>query len=242
MKLVSLNIERSKHLDIIETFIKKIDPDVLCLQEVMERDILHIKEITNTVDCFFVPMTKYIEEGPDEIFGVAIFSKTKIQNPVAEYYSGTSSTLKEFDAKNHLDTMYRVFITGEVQKNNQVYRLGTTHFTWTPDALSGEIDLAQKRDMEILLPILKKMGEMVFAGDFNVSRGNPVFSLLAESFRDEVPLKYTASIDGKIHRAGPMELMVDGMFTTPRYSAVNVEMVCGVSDHCALVADIVKIG
>lgn len=242
LKLVSLNIERSNHFDLIEAFVREVKPDVLCLQEVMEHDIPYIKRITGTSEHLFAPMTKYIKEGPDAFFGVAIFSKTRILNPSVEYYSGNPHDFKEFDVTNLLDTMYRVFIQGEVQKGNQTYTIGTTHFTWTADALSGEVDLVQRRDMEVLIPLLQRSGEMVFTGDFNTPRGNPTFSMLTDNFKDEVPLKYTTSIDGSIHRAGPMELMVDGMFSTPEYKVSNVEMVCGVSDHCGLVAEVTKAG
>jgi hypothetical protein len=35
--------------------------------------------------------------------------------------------------------------------------------------------------------------------------------------------------------------MVDGVFSTPEYSVSNVSLNFGVSDHAAIVADIVKI-
>jgi hypothetical protein len=46
------------------------------------------------------------------------------------------------------------------------------------------------------------------------------------------------SIDPKLHRAGALQLMVDGLFTTPGYEASDVMLHTGVSDHCAITARI----
>ena len=39
-----------------------------------------------------------------------------------------------------------------------------------------------------------------------------------------------------LHRAGPLDLMVDGLFLSPHYRASNVQLAAGVSDHQAVVA------
>jgi len=240
LKLVSVNIEYNKHFDKVEVFAKSIKPDVLCIQEVIESDVPRIKEITNMSEHIFAPMTKYTKEAPDAIFGIGIFSRVPIINSSAQYYSGNCKDLKVFDQKDLPGTMCRVFLSCEVKIHNQIMKIGTTHFTWTPDALSDRVDPIQEKDMQKLLAILKDSGELVFTGDFNAPRGKPVFTMLADNFKDNVPLKYTTSIDGNIHHKGPMELMIDGIFSTSGYTVSGVEMICGVSDHCALVAEVSK--
>ena len=78
----------------------------------------------------------------------------------------------------------------------------------------------------------------MLCGDFNAPRGGEIFGLLAQKYKDNVPQKYTTSIDGILHRAGPLPFMVDGLFSTPGYTVSHVEMVCGISDHCALIANV----
>ena len=63
---------------------------------------------------------------------------------------------------------------------------------------------------------------------------------LAGRLRDNIPPPVTTSIDGPLHRAGDLGLMVDGMFTTQGYEAREVRVVDGVSDHCALVATVAR--
>lgn len=118
------------------------------------------------------------------------------------------------------------------------FRIGTTHFTWTPD---GEADEVQRTDIESLFAVLEKQGDIIFTGDFNAPRGKEIFSRLAERYHDNVPSEYTTSIDSTLHRAGDLPHMVDGIFSTSGYAVQNVRMVCGVSDHCALVAEVRKV-
>ncbi len=80
----------------------------------------------------------------------------------------------------------------------------------------------------------------VLCGDFNAPRGGEIFSELAARYRDNIPAQYTTSIDASLHRAGDLQLMVDGIFTTPEYQASSVLLHSGVSDHYAVTADITK--
>lgn len=81
----------------------------------------------------------------------------------------------------------------------------------------------------------------MLAGDFNAPRGGESFSAIAARYRDNIPPNYQTSIYAPLHRSGQdLELMVDGLFTTPGYRAENVELTSGMSDHYAIVADIEK--
>jgi len=44
LKLISLNIEKDRHFDLILPFLKKHQPDVILLQEVFSKDIPKIEE------------------------------------------------------------------------------------------------------------------------------------------------------------------------------------------------------
>ena len=57
---------------------------------------------------------------------------------------------------------------------------------------------------------------------------------MSDRFKDNIPLRYTTSIDPNLHRAGALELMVDGLFSTPGYVVSDVALHSGVSDHCAI--------
>ena len=135
-------------------------------------------------------------------------------------------------------------VSATVSLGAVAFTVCTTHFTWSEEGKATE---EQRADMRALLALLEAKKEFVLCGDFNAPRGGEIFEMLSSRYTDNVPPQYKTSIDVNIHRAGrqrPHELadkMVDGLFTTPEYRCTSVELVNGVSDHMAVVAEIAKI-
>ena len=169
--------------------------------------------------------------------GVAIFSRLPVKAQSVRYYVGRPDTVPDSDDNDPLtyNASNRMVVLCDIEKEGNLFRIGTTHFTWTPD---GESTDEQRSDMKALLTLFDGAEEFVLAGDFNVSRGGELFGVLAQRYKDNVPPQYTTSIDGNLHRRGQLNRMVDGIFSTPSYTVSDVEMISGVSDHCALVAQI----
>jgi endonuclease/exonuclease/phosphatase family metal-dependent hydrolase len=116
------------------------------------------------------------------------------------------------------------------------FQFGCTHFTWTPDGNPNE---AQRHDLAVLLDVLKKYPELVLCGDFNIPRAsNELYRLLAERYTDHVPPEIHNSLDPQYHRKPSLVHMVDYIWSTPHYCVEGVRVVCGVSDHCAIVAEV----
>jgi endonuclease/exonuclease/phosphatase family metal-dependent hydrolase len=230
LRFVSLNIERSKHLQRVLPFVASERPDVLCLQEVMEYDLPAFRHLFGA-EGFFAPMNIHIAEGRPGRMGVALFSGLPSKNDLQFYYTGDpaaiDSTTPASKMKNH------VALGATVAKGGARYRIFTTHFVWTPN---GEADGVQRDALAKLLPFLVSQGELALCGDFNAPRGGELFAELASAYKDNIPCRYSTSIDGALHRAGPLPYMVDGLFTTPDYSALDVELRSGLSDHCAILA------
>jgi endonuclease/exonuclease/phosphatase family metal-dependent hydrolase len=78
----------------------------------------------------------------------------------------------------------------------------------------------------------------VLTGDFNAPRGGPIFSELAKVWNDQIPATAKTSIDPQLHRAGSLQLMVDGLFTTSDFHAEDVALHTGLSDHQGITARI----
>jgi endonuclease/exonuclease/phosphatase family metal-dependent hydrolase len=238
LKLVSLNIERSKHLDLIVPFLGQQAPEVACLQEVMEDDIDRISRAMGGAACIFEPMAYRPDESSSPM-GIAIFSHLEIVDKNAHYYSGIQGVVRDSiqSDPSTYNLLNRLVLTSVMRKDGITFRISTTHFTWTPGGIPDDV---QRHDMKALLGILESLGGSVLTGDFNAPRGGEIFAMLTAKYKDNVPAHYTTSIDGSLHKAGPLELMVDGFFSTPVYKVSDIEMVSGVSDHCALVATVSK--
>lgn len=252
MKLISLNVEGSKHWDLINPFLDKELPDALCLQEVFEDDAARLAERLG-MHHVFAPMTLRNHEFNDPqtpllVFGIAMFSRTPFTSTFSQEYHSTGKLLQPDDDKDletKRESMAQVLLFGTIPFGDRTFSIVTTHFTWTPDGLVNQY---QKEDARALLDILSKMpGDIALCGDFNMPRHvDPLYDLFAAKYKDAIPESYISSIDLSLHRSKDIpsavaELsvyMVDYLFLSAGYRAENVRLQSGVSDHCAVVADL----
>lgn len=247
IKLVSLNIERSKHLDLVVPFLKAQKPEIATIQECMDRDIPILEEALGA-KCFYAPLCEFKERAdePRGVYGQAIFFKYPFTSTREEYYSGSRDALYLFgdDKEVEINQVARALSVVEFEKEDAQFRIATTHFTWSPD---GSVTDLQRQDLAALCNLLDGLDEFVLSGDFNAPRGKEIFDTLAARYRDNIPPQYLTSIDANFHRNGKIrpgdfvDKMVDGLFTTPKYIASNVELHAGVSDHMAITATITKL-
>lgn len=238
LKLISVNIERSKHLERVLPFLRGERPQVVCLQELCEIDVPLFREIFPSLH--FVPQTKETElDGRVLVHGCAIATASASTRYDTAYYAGDPAIMPESNAADPSTFINNngVLISADIEGDQGLMRICTTHFTWSADGQATDL---QREHMRSLLDVLTKRDEFVLCGDFNAPRGREIFGMLASRYKDEIPPSYMTSIDASLHRAGNLQLMVDGLFTTPAYTAQNVSLVGGVSDHLAIVAEVRK--
>lgn len=243
LKLICLNLEGHKHLELQMPFFRAQSPDVLCLQEVFESDFIFLKNELALNGAFAPMCTKRLVEG-DGIgkatpWGIAMLSKFPLDDIEKYYYVGDPAVTHEFIRNVTTQAeINKVLMYGRILvPTGDAFVIGTTHFTWTPN---GQADDLQRSDLRALMSKLATIPEIAFCGDFNAPRGREIFTEIARKYKDNIPAHYTTSTDGALHRAGQLELMVDGLFSTPEYQVTNVRLENGVSDHCAIVADVVR--
>ncbi len=236
LKMLSLNIERDNHLPKVLALLEKEKPEVICLQEVHEPDFELLKKKFGFKG-FFAPMLTYprsTAEGKKLVKqGNAFFTILNLVNAESFFYCGKGNApLYQSHEPNGID---RVLIIGTVEKQGKKYTIGITHFTWANDGLTNA---EQKRDLKRLLDYIKKHDELVLCGDFNSPRGGEIHQELSKHLRDNIPLEIKTTIDPQLHRAGPLQLVVDHLWSTPSYKVRNIKFCSGVSDHQAIIAEI----
>jgi endonuclease/exonuclease/phosphatase family metal-dependent hydrolase len=238
LKLVNLNIEGDKHLDRVVPFLKSQNSDVICLQEALDKDVESLKRELQMEGSYFP--TVFMPEGnrggitPGTQWGILVLYTQSPLSIISHHYVQHSETLPIFTNEN-VNSTNRVLVGIECQKAGTVYRVFTTHFTWTP---TGEPDQLQRENLNSLFKILDNYDELVLCGDFNAPRGKEIWDTIAQKYTDNIPSDITTTIDQNLHKAGDLQLVVDGMFSTPRYEVRDMEIVDGLSDHMAIVAHI----
>lgn len=243
IKLISLNIEGNKHLDDrVLPFLLARKPEVITLQEVFLSDVPKIEEALG-MNGIFIPMADVNYENEHlparGLWGILHLTKLNAVEASYQYYYGIEDEIPKFFANQDPNSMNRVLVWQVVEKEGQFYRFATTHFTWSKDGQT--IDL-QKQTYQSMNEILKTFPDVVLTGDFNAPRGREIFTSLSETYTDNIPQDIITTIDNNLHKAkANIQFVVDGCFTSGEYKASEVEVVDGVSDHMAVVATISKL-
>lgn len=237
MKIVSVNIEGKKHLPRIENLIITEEPDVLFLQEIFESDVKFFADLLGG-DGYFVSMS--YKEHFEERQGIATFSKHPVTyEPIL--LSQRDEKLAQYSGRSYEDRLrsqdFYVLLATVTDKDNSVFTFANTHL---PVTEKGEVTEYQIKVIQALSRALGGLS-VVLVGDSNAPRGGEAFAKIAAHYVDNIPAEYTTSIDNALHRAAPLELMIDMLFSTPEYLTQNVRLVTGVSDHCAICAEVMRV-
>ncbi|MEK9151505.1 MAG: endonuclease/exonuclease/phosphatase family protein [Patescibacteria group bacterium] len=235
-KLISINIEGEKHIGRVLDFIHREKPDVLCLQELLERDVPVFEKALDARG-IFAPMGILPIRDAEEIIGVGIFSRLPMSDRQSHHYARYGDRLRLWtdETANPVD---RMLLSTTITVDATPYTIATTHFTWTPD---GEATERQRKDLPALLAVLAEYDEILFCGDMNAPRGREIFDTIAKRYQDHIPPEYLTSLDPEFHRIkGKKHRMVDGLFSSQHYRAEDVRLQSGISDHMAIIATIQK--
>lgn len=229
-------MEKYRHIKRVLPVLAATDLDVICMQEVPEDMVGRIAERFHA-SAFYRSLWKtWCEEFQEErSFGLAVF----VRHGAAVHYDEFSyHTASSTDQPCPQDRIVQ-YIT--VEKDSVLYRIGNTHFTWTPDALPN---FEQYRDMSALLEVIGDRiadNDLILCGDFNAPRGGVIWRKLSLYLHDNIPPHLLTTLDQEYHRASPIFLVVDGMFTSNHYCVTDIEVVGGISDHMLIAGKVVRV-
>lgn len=234
LKLLTLNIESHRHLERVRALIAEQLPDVVCLQEVLERDVESLASIGSYRAKYAI--SAYLEVPDPQSWGMAVLTRVPIRSQSVTYYADEPAIrlLREPNDPR------RVVVMTEVMDEGSVVRIGTTHFTWS---VNGDISDEQLADFARLKRVLSEYPDYVLCGDFNAPRGREMFAIFERelSVTDYLPPHIRSTLDPALHRVGHLELAVDTIFASRDYSVTDVKVLDGVSDHKGILATIERV-
>lgn len=242
VKVITANIEGHRHFEErLLPFVLTEKPEFISFQEVFEVDVPVLKQKLG-MEGQYLPLANITETSIHMShalgsWGIAQLSSLPIVDSGFEYYQGNREYVPDFRPDSDPNSMNRALSWMTVEKEGQEYTFVTTHFIWTPNGDPTEL---QHQKLADIWRILEPLKSYVLMGDFNAPRGRAIFTEMASKLKDNVPPEVTTSIDGSLHKAGNLELMVDGMFSTPDYILSHVRVESGVSDHKVIVAEVSK--
>jgi len=164
LKILQWNIwykEKSKN---IVRVLKKVDADIICVQEIIQhlgKNIDIARDIANKLgyNYFYKEAETWSNRDIKENQGNAIYSKLPILNKTYKYVQKPKHNPP--DATNE----GRVYIEIEVNWNKQAFTIGTTHLSYSH---RFKITPHRKKEIDKLVDIVKcKKSSYIFAGDLN---------------------------------------------------------------------------
>lgn len=239
LKLVTLNIEGYKHFDSVIPFLKHQNADVICLQEVWQKDI-HVLEFALKMRGYFAPLHHMIDEKDSpssrELWGMLILTNRKPVQFAVNYYVESKDSNPDFIWEDP-ETSNRALLIAEIKKDKELFRIITTHFTWSPN---GQSTPKQYKDLGTMIDMLSTYDGFVLCGDFNAPRGRDIWNKIKTHYHDNIPQNILTTLDPNLHRIKNLNYVVDGIFSTPQYLVKNVQVTGGLSDHQAVTAQVFK--
>jgi len=260
LKIIHLNIERSKHIDNVLKLLKEEKPDIVCFQEAMISDIKNIALKLNYQTAFAPRFLIKNNDGEDQE-GSAILSKysiLKIKNykyndklpvNVPVYSEDEPISKKNVRPKNRFLFNYNLLTASIKNSEGKKITVATTHFPVVDHSAPGLADheLGSIKDinelehadiyLERLISNIRLLNDpLIFTADLNNARGEYVYDALAHELVDIVPNSIQSTIDPKLHRKSGLKLVVDTMMTSFNVSVKKFRIIEGISDHKALIS------
>lgn len=134
------------------TFIRTLQPDIICLQERPHENLMTWETIQTAFPEY--PYTLRNEKREDEVLNLAILSKYPLSKPTETYYSDT----------------YNKTMTVNVSAPQRMFRLHNTHLQTTQHVFTRFIENAQRRNAQadsLKIEIRKSGIPTLVCGDFN---------------------------------------------------------------------------
>lgn len=246
MKLITLNVEREKHLDKVPAFLEAENADIVCLQEASAEYEPLLQSLGYQTTSFFMGE---VMVGTAKVVDTVLFASKHPHNATQTYYYRDPMDIPDDTYNEKIDRRHchQGFIFATVTVEDEVWHIATTHFTWTPHGEKPSV--AQHEDLESLLESVRNLPPHVLCGDFNIPRHHsPLYAQLTQVYTDTIPASHASSMDKTFHRLGNdqtkqrlfTDFMVDYIFTQEPYIARDVHLHFGVSDHAAVIAEIEK--
>ena len=166
IKLLQWNIWYKENIANIVSEIKKMDPDVICLQEVTVNHPTY-----NKIDCVkflqkelgmkgYYKYSEKIKGGEGASFGNMILSKYPIKKKKFAYVQKRKGKLGADYADEN-----RIYLEINLSVGKKTLQVGTTHLSYTHKFL--ETEKKRKEAGELLKIVGKKKKNFIFSGDLN---------------------------------------------------------------------------
>jgi endonuclease/exonuclease/phosphatase family metal-dependent hydrolase len=244
MKFLQWNIWYKEKADNIVDLIKKLDPDVICLQELAigPQDNPGISDVAQYI-AEKTGLHYYFEEaqrwrGDDEMdaIGNGIFTKYPITRRYAKHVQVPTEDFTDYAHEG------RIYIECDVEINGRTITVGTAHLSYTH---RFEITDEKKTEVDNLLAIVAKHKQnFIFSGDLNSEPTSYTIRELSKLLHSYGPdfsqnTWTTKPFEHQGFKASTLDWRLDYVFATEDIKCNSAEIIhTDYSDHLPILVNV----
>lgn len=232
MKVLQWNIWCKEDINNIISELKRIDADVVCIQELsfFYDDRESISALSKVYPYIYYEVADTFLDGMSQCN--AIISKYPFMKKNKWYVQ------KPGVDKNDYSKEGRIYLEVSINCNDKEYNIGTTHLSYTHKFLETEF---KDREVDRLINIIKNKKSYIFTGDLNTVKNSKYIKKISEYYTNH-DTKNTWTTKPFLYngfKTNKLDYKLDYVFTSKDIKVKNIEVINTIySDHLPILCEI----
>ena len=232
MKILQWNIWYKEDINNIVEELKRIDADVVCIQELsfIGDDRNSVKVLNEIYPYIYYEVADTFLDSRSQCN--AILSKYPFINKNKSYLQEPGTDKNDYSKEG------RIYLEVSIDYNDKVYNIGTTHLSYTHKFEETEL---KDKEVNKLMDIIKNKNSYIFTGDLNTIKTSKYINKISEYYiNNDTTNTWTTkpfSYNGFV--ANELDYKLDYVFTSNDINIQSIEVVDTIySDHLPILCEI----